>query len=370
MVRVLIIGAYGNFGSTITKELAGENDLQLIIAGRSLTKAHKLKEELSWLVEPECVELDTKKPLVDVLRVLRPDIVIHTSGPFQSQGYEVAKACIDCGSHYIDLADGREFVTEISKLNDAAATAKVLIVSGASSLPCLTSALVDYYAEGYAEMHELDYGITTAQKSTRGLATVEAILSYTGKPFTTLHEGKMRTIFGWQGMRLRSYPELGRRLLSNCDVPDLSLFPIRYPQLKSIRFFAGLELPAVHASLWLLSWLVRYRLVWNIKKFAPILLKVSYWFDRFGTSNSGFHLAVSGIDHNGASKRTTFELTARSGDGPRIPTIPAILITKKLARDELHEVGALPCMGLVDRYEYLTALAEFDISWREENSSR
>jgi len=62
----------------------------------------------------------------------------------------------------------------------------VLVVSGASSVPCLTSALVDHYQHEFSSLESLDYGITTAQKTNRGLATTAAILSYTGKPFKTL----------------------------------------------------------------------------------------------------------------------------------------------------------------------------------------
>jgi saccharopine dehydrogenase-like NADP-dependent oxidoreductase len=47
----------------------------------------------------------------DALRALGPALVIHCAGPFQNQDYRVALAALSCGAHYIDLADGREFVT-------------------------------------------------------------------------------------------------------------------------------------------------------------------------------------------------------------------------------------------------------------------
>ncbi len=45
--RVLIIGGYGNFGSFITKSLARDQNIQLIIAGRSIEKANALAAELT-----------------------------------------------------------------------------------------------------------------------------------------------------------------------------------------------------------------------------------------------------------------------------------------------------------------------------------
>lgn len=361
--RILIIGGYGNFGSFITKRLARENNLQIAIAGRSLEKAQELANGVEAANKPEAIALDIHAGLIEALAAIKPDIVIHTSGPFQSQGYEVARACIAQGCHYIDLADGRAFVEGVTALDEQAKTKGVLVVSGASSVPCLTSALVDHYRPEFERLESLDYGITTAQKTNRGLATTAAILSYTGKPFQTLIDGQMRDVYGWQGLRARKYSALGWRLLGNCEVPDLALFPKRYPELKTVRFYAGLEIPFIHLTLWALSWFVRIGLIRNFEKAAPLLLKTSYLFDWLGTANSGFHMTLSGTGKDSQPKTITFDLTARSGDGPYIPCMPAILLAQKLARGEITATGAQPCVGLITLEEYLGALKGLDINW-------
>ena len=43
------------------------------------------------------------------------------------------------------------------------------------------------------------------------------------------------------------------RVLGNCDVPDLALFPERYSSLRTVRFYAGLEVWFIHIALWALS---------------------------------------------------------------------------------------------------------------------
>tara|TARA_A200000113_G_scaffold218393_1_gene225870 strand:- start:97 stop:1188 length:1092 start_codon:yes stop_codon:yes gene_type:complete len=358
--RILIIGGYGNFGSFISRTLAKEDNICVIVAGRSIEKAQALADEING----EAAQLDIKAGFAEALTRLKPDIVIHTSGPFQAQGYDVAKACIEAGAHYIDLADGREFVEGITALEKTAKDKGVFVISGASSVPCLTSALVDHYKGEFETLESLDYGITTAQKTARGLATTAAILTYTGKPIPTLIDGTVTDIYGWQGLHARKYPALGWRLLGNCDVPDLALFPKRYPELKTVRFYAGLEIPFIHVTLWALSWLVRIGFIKNLAKAAPLMLKTSYLFDWLGSANSAFHMELSGKGKNGADKTITFELTARSGDGPYIPCMPAILLAKKLANDELPERGAYPCMGFITKDEYLSALSEMDISWK------
>ena len=363
MQRVLIIGGYGNFGRFISKALAKESNIQLIVAGRSAEKAKQLILELGAVNTAEAVALDINGDITYALKMIKPNIVIHTSGPFQTQGYGVAEACIQQGIHYIDLADGRDFVDGIGNLDADARKQAVLVISGASSVPCLTSALVDYYQDEFKQIDRLDYGITTAQKTARGLATTAAILSYTGKPFKTLIEGDKSTVYGWQGLKIHKYRELGWRLLGNCDVPDLVLFPKRYPELKTIRFYAGLELPFIHTALWGLSWLVRLRLIRHLEQAAPLLLRISFLFDWLGTSASAFHMTLAGKGRDGKDKSITFDLTAKSGDGPYIPCMPAILITKKLLAGDIEQRGAYPCVGFISRDEYLNALSELDITW-------
>ena len=251
----------------------------------------------------------------------------------------------------------------ITKLDTRAKERGITIISGASSVPCLTSALVDHYKGDFQKLQSLDYGITTAQKTNRGVATTAAILSYTGKPFPTLVDGTMKNIYGWQDLHLRKYPRLGWRLLGNCEVPDLALFPKRYPDLKTVRFYAGLEIPLIHLSLWVLSWLVRMGLIRNLVSMAPFLLKTSYLFDWLGSANSGFHMVLSGTGNDGKNKSVRFELTARSGDGPYIPCMPSIILAKKLAAAEMKTPGAYPCLGFITLNEYLTALSDLDIKW-------
>jgi saccharopine dehydrogenase-like NADP-dependent oxidoreductase len=46
-------------------------------------------------------------------------LVIHTTGPFQTQDYTVPERCIDHGVHRIDIAAGRDFVAGFARLAPA-----------------------------------------------------------------------------------------------------------------------------------------------------------------------------------------------------------------------------------------------------------
>ncbi len=363
--RILIIGGYGNFGSFIARMLAREDNIQLILAGRSKAKAQQAAKALEAKNTPEATVIDIDHDLADSLAAIKPCIVIHTSGPYQDQDYHVAESCLQQGCHYLDLADARAFVTGITELDARAKEKNVLICSGASSVPCLTASIIDRYKDELQTLEKVEYAIATAQLSNRGLATISSVLSYAGKPFTTLIDGKMQAVYGWLGLTRRRFWKLNLRLLGNCDIPDLELFPKRYPSLQTIRFRAGLELKILHLALMALSWLVHIRLLDSIQPFAKLLSRISFLFDPIGKNDSGFYMRLSGKDEQGNDKHIQFDLVARHGGGLWIPSAPAIIIARKIANIEINKTGATPCLDLITLDEYLEFLNEFDIEWQE-----
>lgn len=362
--RVLIIGGYGNFGSFIAKMLGREANIQLIIAGRDEVKASRFAATLQAKNTPEAAYIDIHHGLAASLASLKPGVVIHTSGPYQDQTYHVAEACILQGCHYVDLADARAFVAGITALDSRAKEKQVLICSGTSSVPCLTAAVIDAYKPEFLKVEKVEYAIATAQLTNRGLATTSAVLSYAGKPFNTLMDGRMQTVYGWLGLQWRRFWQLNLRPMGNCDIPDLEIFPKRYPDLKTIRFRAGLELKLLHLLLYALSWLVRVKILPSLQPLAKPLLKISFLFDAFGKDNSGFYMTLSGTGKDGAPKQITFDLVAKKGDGLYIPSMPAILMAKKFANGKITKTGATPCLDLITLDEYLEGLSEFNIRWQ------
>jgi hypothetical protein len=174
--------------------------------------------------------------------------------------------------------------------------------------------------------------------------------------------GQMKTVYGWEDTHTERYPGLGCRLFGNCDIPDLALFPKRYPTLKSMRFAAGHELKLLHVGTRMLGALVRLGLIGSLDHYAKGLLRLAFLFDRFGSGRSGFHLILTGVNHDGKPLKRRFALIARSGHGPYIPCMPAILMVRRLAKGEVPQRGATPCVDLIDLDTYLAALGGLDIS--------
>jgi hypothetical protein len=360
--RVLIIGGYGNFGSYIARELATDPNIALLIGGRSQAKADTFAASLKASNPASGCTVDIDRNIEARLREIEPDIVIHTTGPFQSQDHRVASAAIAVGAHYLDLADARDFVATISELDELAKSAGVAVVAGASSVPCLTAAFLDHYKPHFAKLTSATYGIAAAQATNRGLGTAAAILSYVGKPFTILAGGRRKRVFGWQGIHAIRYPELGTRLFGYCDIPDLELFPPRYPKLRDLNFVAGHEVKLLHIGTWVLSWIARLGFVRSWSTYAESLLKLSFLFDPLGSDKSGFHMFLRGVGHNGDPLEIRIFMVARQVHGPNIPCFPAIILTRRIAAGEQLAPGARPCLDLMDLEELLGAISHLDIS--------
>lgn len=361
MHTVLVLGGYGNFGTYICRALAQDENIRLLIAGRNLEKAQNFAVQLG-LPARRGQYLDAEvTTLASELRGLAVETVIHTAGPFQGQDYRVAQACIDAGCNYIDLADGREFVAGIAALDATAKAAGVLVTSGASSLPALSSAVVDHMLPEFSRLDAIRHGIASGAK-TPGLATMRAVLGYCGKSFIRLENGVRTSVFGWQDLHARRYPEpIGKRRLASCDVPDLVLFPQRYPEVKTVTFHAGLGVSVSHWATWALSWLVRWGRLDSLASLAKPLQWLSRTIEPLGTRNSAMHVELSGLGKSGRPLTRTWHVVGLNNDGPNIPCGAAIALAKKLACNTAMPVGAFPCMGLLTLEEYLNALAGLQI---------
>ncbi len=360
--RILVLGGYGHFGARICRALS--QDAALIVAGRDARRAAQFAGSLGSAHQG--LALDHGAPrLAARLRELRPDAVIHTCGPFQGQDYHVAEACVAAGIHYIDLADGRAFVAGIAALDAAARANGVLITSGASTLPALSAAVVDEHRDYFSRLDGIDISVAPGQHTPRGMATLEAVLSYCGKPFTVWEDGRWQIAHGWHGLRRYEYRDIGSRWLARCDVPDLELFPQRYAGVQRVRFDAALELVLGQFAFWLIGALVRCGLLGDARRLARVMHAAADYFDWMGSDAGGMHVGMSGLDTHGRAARVDWQLVAWRGHGPEIPALPAIVLARKLAAGTLVARGAMPCMGLMTLADFRSAVdaARFDIVW-------
>lgn len=345
-LRIVVIGATGVFGSRVAQRLARDARFELILAGRRRDTLESLRASFD---DPSArvAALDTADAgFAAALAALQPHLVIHTAGPFQGQDYRVAEACLDAGSDYIDLADGRGFVTGIGRLHQRALAAGRLLVSGASSVPALSAAAVDALLPRFARLDSIEHTINPGNRTPRGDATVASILGYCGRPIRVWRDGRWQVAHGWMDSRVQPFP-FGRRRVGVCEIPDLDLFPVRYPQVHTVMFRAGLELPLLQGGTWCAAVLVRLGLIRNLAAYARALRRFSELFIRFGSDVGGMTVELSGTGKDGQALQLRWWLSADAGDGPQVPVTPAVVLARRMADGLIAARGAMPCVGLL-----------------------
>ncbi|OYQ27180.1 saccharopine dehydrogenase [Pseudomonas mandelii] len=356
-LRVMVVGGYGNFGSIVCRHLVAMPGVELVISGRDSHKLQRKVDELKTLSGRVCESWcgdAMGSAFCSTLSAMGIQWVVHTGGPFQGQSYAVAQSCIDAGINYCDLADCRTFVNGIDVLDASAKHAGVAILSGCSSVPTLSSALIDHYRYRFKRIDSIEHGISSSAKMP-GLSTVEGVLAYAGKPIKQLKNGQVNEVLGWQDLTLRKMPQLGARVLSNVDVPDMDIFAGRYGA-HTLSFKAGSGLKLGGVANYVLAEALRIGLVRDSAAWAARLHRWGTWFERFGDGLSAMYIDVEGQGVDGQPLSMTVQLTAHNDKGPEIPSCAAVALVAKRVAGYAPAPGARPCVGEISVDEYMAAI--------------
>ncbi|MCV2370580.1 saccharopine dehydrogenase family protein [Roseateles oligotrophus] len=343
-LKVMVLGGYGNFGARICRALALDSNIELTVAGRDGERAADFAAGLGF-AQGAAVDMHAAD-FAQVLRERHIELVIHTAGPFQSQDYGVARACARAGVHYIDLADGRRFVCDFSSaLHADFVAADRLAISGASTVPALSSAVVDTLCEGWQRLDTLDVCIAPAQTAPRGVATLRAVLSYCGAPIQVWREGQWQSQIAWAKPRQVLFRRLKPRLGALCDIPDLELFPAHYQLRQRMEFRAALEVGLSQRAFALLAWLRSVGWLKQPARLAALLNVSAKLFDPLGSRLGGMVVRATGLDADAKPVKRAWHIAADKDHGPEIPCMAAILLAKRLAKGEHMAAGAYPCVS-------------------------
>lgn len=349
-MKVIVLGGYGNFGARICRALAHDPAVQLVVAARNLAAATAFGQPLG----AKALALDVDDPaLAQKLAAAGAGLVIHTAGPFQGQRWAVAQACAQAGCHYIDLADGRRFVCDFGPaLTDAFRAAGRFAVTGASTVPALSSAVVDALLPRFAALACIDICIAPAQRAPRGVATMASVLSYCGEDVQVWRSGRWQALTGWAEPQPVQFARMATRPGALCDIPDLELLAQRYPGVQDVMFRAALEVRLGQQGMAGLAWLRKRRLLPRLSAWAGALNRMGLLLDPWGSPVGGMVVRLRGTRLDGQPLQLGWHITAGDHHGPEIPCMAAILLARKLAQGVGFPPGAGPCMGWLTLDEF------------------
>src|SRR5215470_8267407 len=374
-LKVLILGGYGTFGGRLAQLLADADGLTLVIAGRSRTKAEAFCAQLRSAAEAVPAAFERDGDIEQQLRTIAPDIVVDATGPFQSYGddpYRVVRAAVALGIHYLDLADGSDFVDGIARFDDAARARSIFVLAGVSSFPVLTAAVVRQLADGMARVEHVTGGIAPSPYANVGMNVIRAIASYAGKTVALLRNGKAATGYALIDSRCYTVAPPGRLPLypirfSLVDVPDLVVLPRLWPSLRSVWMGAGPVPEIWHRALNALAWLVRLRMLPSLSPLAPLMYRTINLLS-FGEHRGGMFVAVQGTGARGERIERSWHLLAEGSDGPLIPSMAAAAIIQHRLAGRRPALGARSATTDLELADYAPLVARRQIStgcWQE-----
>jgi hypothetical protein len=356
IVKVLILGGYGVFGGRLAQLLHDVDGLELIICRRSLPRAQAFCATYRGLTRVRPLELDRRR-ISEGLQRQRPDLVVDASGPFQDYGadrYHVIESCIAAGVDYLDFADGADFVFGVSQLNQRAEAAGVVALSGVSSFPVLTAAVLREMALTM-EIVAVEGGIAPSPHAGIGLNVMRAVVGYAGGPVRLLRDGRPAAAIGLAESRRFTVAVPGHLPLNNVrfslvDVPDLQLLPAEHPTMTDIWMGAGPVPEILHRALNLLA---KARAQFRLPALTPFsgLFYAVLNRMRFGDHRGGMFVRVCGRSEDRQIVKS-WHLIAEGDDGPLIPSMAIEALIRKMLRGERPASGARSAVRALDLSDY------------------
>lgn len=355
-MKILVLGGYGVFGGRLVRLLADLAQLELLIAGRNLAAAQAFCATHQGQPRVRPLQVD-RRQLVPVLQAERPDLVVDASGPFQDYGehrYSAVEACIAAGIDYLDFADATDFVFGVSAYDAQARAAGVYVLSGVSSFPVLTAAVLRQMATRM-DIVRVEGGIAPSPFAGIGLNVMRAVVGYAGSPVKLRRHGRDGHGVGLAESRRFTVAVPGRLPLRNLhfslvDVPDLQVLPPEHPTMTDIWMGAGPVPEVLHRVLNLLA-----KARWRFK--LPSLEPCSRLFYtvlnlmKFGEHRGGMIVRAQGTC-NGAPVEQSWHLLAEADDGPYIPSMAIEAVIRKQLAGERPAPGARAATHALELSDY------------------
>jgi hypothetical protein len=363
-MRALILGGYGVFGGRLARLLAEDARLTLLIAGRSRERAEAFCAGLVCSARVEPLRFDRAGYVLAQLRDSTPDIVVDASGPFQTYGedpYAVVKACIALKIPYVDLADGSAFVNGIAAFDGEAKASDVFVLTGVSSFPVLTAAVVRELSPDMARLDTVTAGIAPSPFAEIGPNVFRAVASYAGKPLAILRDGRNTTAYALLDARRFTIAPPGRlplapRRFTLVDVPDLAVLPALFASLKTMWVGIGTVPATLRRALSLVAWLVRLRILRSLEPFAGRMHRASRLL-RWGEHRGGVFVTLAGTAADGSRISREWHMIAEADDGPFVPAMAAAAIIRRYLDGHRPAAGARTATGDVQLADYAAQFA-------------
>lgn len=169
-MTLLIYGAYGYTGALIAEE-AAERNLDIIVAGRNEKRTEKLGDQLDCATRL----FDAESAFAHLDGV---NAVLNCAGPFVETYEPFVEACLDTGTHYLDITGELSVFEAIAERDRKAEKAGICLLPGVGFDVVPTDCLAGHLHDRLPSANELTLGFDPTGTVSKG--TVSSMLEHAG----------------------------------------------------------------------------------------------------------------------------------------------------------------------------------------------
>lgn len=184
---IIVIGGYGHVGSQICRLLGEKHPGKVYAAGRNLKRAEEFSRSTGRYVKP--LRLAAEEPL-DQKLLERVKLVVMC---LDQQDTRLAEACLQSGTHYIDVSANGEFLSKLQKLDLVKNGLQAAALLSVGLAPGLTNLLAARAMQELEQTESIDISILLGLGDSHGQAALEWTVDNLGAVFEITEHGKTRT---------------------------------------------------------------------------------------------------------------------------------------------------------------------------------
>ena len=144
-IDIVIYGATGFTGQLCVKYFQSQGlEIKWAIAGRNLGKLQSVSKNLAPDIEILVADSDDEAGLNDICS--RSKVVLSTAGPFHRYGSKLVKACVENGSHYVDITGENFWVKGLIEKHHEEALRKGIRIIPSCGFDSIPSDIGTFYA--------------------------------------------------------------------------------------------------------------------------------------------------------------------------------------------------------------------------------
>ena len=362
-MRILVVGGTGGFGSIIARQLLDDRH-DVVVAGRNRTRG-----AAAVLAESRLTYVPLDRSHITPVDLTEYDAVVDATGPFQRAGLSLPHAAIAAGIDYLDIADDRDFVRRVRDLDADARRAGVRILSGVSSIPTLSGAVVLELAEGLSDPESIEIAITASSRAAFGRSVLLSMLEGAGRRITRSDGTHGTAMSSPRPIRIeRDGNTVIDRTVLEVDTPDHDTLRSVLSGDPAIRFHAGSELAIHNQAIRAVAALVSRGHITTGTRFIRLAGLARRLSLGVGDGRSAMEVRVTGLSQEGRVTRA-WNVVAERNTGPMIPCMAVPAMIGAIGQGRVP-AGAGPRIDILSLEEILVRMPEDSLTIeRSENAA-